>query len=118
LAHELRADRVTVNAIAPGALNTRMLDEVIAAGPSLIGPERYARALAQKTDGGASLERAAQLAVFLASSASEGITGRLISAVWDPWETLGSHAADIDGTDVYTLRRIVPADRGFDWGDR
>lgn len=33
LAEELRAHHVDVNAVAPGALNTRMLDEVLAAGP-------------------------------------------------------------------------------------
>ena len=34
LAEELRDAHVDVNAIAPGALNTRLLDEVLAAGPS------------------------------------------------------------------------------------
>ena len=49
---------------------------------------------------------------------SDGLTGRLLSAVWDPWETLADRREDIDGSDVYTLRRIVPKDRGFSWGDR
>ena len=56
------------------------------------------------------------LAVFLASAASDGITGKLISAPWDPWEELGDHAEDLRGSDVYTLRRIVPGDRGLEWG--
>ena len=59
---------------------------------------------------------AARLAVFLASGESDGITGKLISAPWDPWEELPSHADDLRVTDVYTLRRIVPADRGLSWG--
>ena len=33
LALEVKAFGIDVNAIAPGALNTRMLDEVLAAGP-------------------------------------------------------------------------------------
>ena len=33
LALEVQDDGIDVNAIAPGALNTRMLDEVLAAGP-------------------------------------------------------------------------------------
>ena len=56
------------------------------------------------------------LAVWLGSSASNGITGKLLSAVWDPWETLATHRDDLSG-DVYTLRRIVPSDRGLSWGE-
>ena len=61
-------------------------------------------------------QKGADLAVFLGSAASDGITGKLLSAVWDPWAALPVHRADLDRTDVYTLRRITPADRGFDWG--
>jgi NAD(P)-dependent dehydrogenase (short-subunit alcohol dehydrogenase family) len=116
LALELAPHRIDVNCIAPGALNTRMLDEVLAAGPQAVGEEFYRKALRQKEDGGAGLERGAALAVFLASPASDGITGRLISAVWDPWEELPARREEVDGSDLYTLRRIVPADRGKTWG--
>jgi len=53
--------------------------------------------------------------VFLGSSLSDGITGKLLSAVWDPWETLAAHVSDLQSSDVYTLRRIVPKDRGLVW---
>ena len=115
LAGELREHGVDVNAVAPGALNTRMLDEVLAAGPERVGQSFYDRALKQRDSGGAGLQRGADLACFLASAASDGVTGKLISAVWDPWSELPEHAADLD-SDVYTLRRIVPADRGLSWG--
>jgi len=115
LAGELREYHVDVNAIAPGALNTRMLDEVLAAGPEAVGEAFYQRALEQQRSGGVPLSRGAEVAVFLASAASDGITGKLLSAVWDPWAELAEHAADLE-SDVYTLRRIVPADRGLDWG--
>jgi len=115
LALELRKDHVDVNAIAPGALNTRLLDEVIAAGPDKVGRAFHERALEQHSSGGTPLERGAELAVWLASSDSDGITGKLLSAVWDPWRELPSHRTDLE-SDVYTLRRIVPADRGLGWG--
>jgi NAD(P)-dependent dehydrogenase (short-subunit alcohol dehydrogenase family) len=118
LAEEVREYGIDVNAVAPGALNTRLLDQVLESGPERVGGGFYARALKQKEGGGAPLERGAALAVFLASAASDGITGRLVSAVWDPWERLGDHRADLERSDVYTLRRIVPADRGMKWGDR
>jgi NAD(P)-dependent dehydrogenase (short-subunit alcohol dehydrogenase family) len=116
LAQEVRDDGIAVNAIAPGAINTAMLDELIEAGPERVGEEQYRRALRQREEGGAPVERAAALAVWLASPASAGITGKLISAVWDPWPDLAEHRADLDGTDIYTLRRIVPRDRGLTWG--
>ena len=115
LALELREHHVDVNAIAPGALNTRLLDEVIAAGPDKVGKAFHERALEQQRSGGTPLERGAELAVWLASPDSDGITGKLLSAVWDPWRELPAHRTDLD-SDVYTLRRIVPGDRGLDWG--
>jgi NAD(P)-dependent dehydrogenase (short-subunit alcohol dehydrogenase family) len=51
LAEELRGTHIDVNAIAPGALNTRLLDEVIAAGPDKVGKAFYDRSLKQKADG-------------------------------------------------------------------
>jgi NAD(P)-dependent dehydrogenase (short-subunit alcohol dehydrogenase family) len=116
LALELREHHVDVNAIAPGALNTRLLDEVIAAGPDKVGKAFHERALEQQRSGGTPLGRGAELAVWLASPDSDGITGKLLSAVWDPWRELPAHRTDLE-SDVYTLRRIVPGDRGLDWGD-
>lgn len=118
LAEEVRGDGIDVNAVAPGPLNTRLLDDVLAHGPSGVGEEFYARAVRQRDEGGVPLETGARLVVFLGSAASDGITARLLSAVWDPWESLPEHREDLDRTDVYTLRRIVPADRGFSWGKR
>jgi NAD(P)-dependent dehydrogenase (short-subunit alcohol dehydrogenase family) len=116
LAEELREHRVDVNAIAPGALNTRMLDEVLRAGPERVGESFYERALEQQESGGIPLRQGARLAVFLGSPASDGITGKLLSAVWDPWPELPGRLEDL-ASDVYTLRRIVPRDRGLDWGE-
>ena len=118
LAEELRGTGIDVNAIAPGALNTRMLDEVLQAGPNKVGQSFYNRSLEQKKNGGASLQRAADLALFLASSASDGITAKLISAIWDDWEKWPSHLEDLSNTDAYTIRRITGKDRNFKWGDK
>ncbi|MCY3024376.1 MAG: SDR family NAD(P)-dependent oxidoreductase [Planctomycetota bacterium] len=116
LAEETRAFGIDVNSVAPGALNTRLLDEVLAAGPEKVGRKFHEQSVKQKAQGGTPLERGAALCVYLASSASDGITGKLISAVWDPWETLQEHVAELQESDIYTLRRIVPAERGKTWG--
>jgi len=115
LAEEVREHRIDVNAIAPGALNTRLLDQVLAAGPDKTGPTFYERACKQRDAGGAPLDKGASLAAFLASEASDGITGRLLSAVWDNWTDLPTRQQQLSKSDIYTLRRIVPEDRGQKW---
>lgn len=117
LAEEVKSDGIDINSIAPGALNTRLLDEVLEAGPQKVGKSFYERALKQKMEGGIPLERGAELAVYLASASSDGLTGKLISAVWDPWENFTEHMDDLQKSDIYTLRRIVPKDRGQSWGE-
>ena len=118
LAIEVAGKGIDVNCIAPGALNTRMLDEILQAGPEKVGQAFYERAVKQKEDGGAPLAKGAELALFLASSASDGITGKLISAVWDNWEQWPKHLDELAKSDAYTLRRITGKDRGFEWGDK
>ena len=115
LALELRPYGVDVNSIAPGALNTRMMDQLLAVGPAAVGEDFHAKMQKIAAEGGTPLARGAELAVFLASAESDGLTGRLLSAVWDPWRDLAARRDALDRTDVYTLRRIVPADRGLDW---
>ncbi|MBI4385972.1 MAG: SDR family oxidoreductase [Elusimicrobia bacterium] len=117
LAEELRGTGIDVNAVAPGPLNTRFLDEVLDAGPEKVGAPFYEKARRQKQDGGAPLEKGAALCVFLASQESDGLTGKLLSALWDPWETLPRRLDELSRTDIYTLRRIVPKDRGLGWGE-
>jgi NAD(P)-dependent dehydrogenase (short-subunit alcohol dehydrogenase family) len=114
-AEELRAFNVDVNAIAPGALATRLVDEVLAAGPEKVGAAFYEKNKKWKAEGATPLSLGANLAVYLASAESDGITGKLISAQWDPWAKLHEHRDELNQTDIYCLRRIVPEDRGRKW---
>ncbi len=114
LAEEVRQYHIDINAIAPGAVNTGFLDQVIQAGEAA-GKEFFAKSLKQKEVGGVSPERVAELAVFLASPQSDGVTGRLISLLWDNWRELPGRLDQLNKSDIYTLRRIVPEDRGLKW---
>ncbi len=115
LAQETAGSGIDINAVAPGALNTRLLDEILEAGPDRVGANFFERAVQQKNRGGTPLEPGADLCAFLLSSASDGISGRLISAVWDPWPRLAKRRDELCQSDVYTLRRITPEDRGLKW---
>jgi 3-oxoacyl-[acyl-carrier protein] reductase len=117
LAEELRLHNVQVNCIAPGAMNTSMMGEIVSHGAHAAGQTEYAQAVKVQQYGGVSMRRVADLCLFLVSHAGTGITGKLISAVWDPWPSLAEHLDDLNGSDIYTLRRIVPKDRGKTWGN-
>jgi len=110
LAEEVKEFNIQVNAIAPGAVTTRLTDEILATG-SAAGEEMLARTRRQKETGGVPPERAAALAVFLASDESDVLSGRLISAIWDDWETMNTRVDQIMGSDLYTLRRVVETKR-------
>jgi NAD(P)-dependent dehydrogenase (short-subunit alcohol dehydrogenase family) len=116
LAEELRPHHIEVNAVAPGPINTRLVAEAVAAGPQKIGQKAYAEMLRITQGGDRPPELAAELCLFLAGPESDGITGKLISAPWDPWPNLASHRGELATGDIYTLRRIVPEDRGKKWG--
>lgn len=115
VAVELKSFNIDVNAIAPGAVNTRMLDQVLEAGPAKAGRETYEKSLKQKETGGTPPGKAARLSVFLASEASDGLTGKVISAVWDDYANLPEHLGEIVESDIYSWRRIKPKDRGCEW---
>jgi len=115
LAAEWQQQPLDINAIAPGAVFTRMIEEVLAAGPERAGQKEIDSANKLPRDIGPSLSRAFGLIEFLLSEKSDGISGRLISAPWDPWPNLAEYQKEIAGSDIFTLRRIIPEDRGKKW---
>ncbi len=114
VAEEVSEYNIDINAIAPGGVNTRLLDQVLDSGRSA-GEMFLSKAIKQKEDGGVPTEKVAELAVFLASSQSDGLSGKLISLLWDSWKDIPQHLPDVMSSDVYTLRRIIPSERGYTW---
>jgi NAD(P)-dependent dehydrogenase (short-subunit alcohol dehydrogenase family) len=111
IAEEEKDRPLDINAVAPGAINTRLTDEIIARGPRVAGEAEYNAALKQKAQGGQSLDKALGLVEWLLSPESDGVSGRLFSAQWDPWPISGQEKKGLAGSDLYTLRRILPEDR-------
>ncbi len=118
LSEELKESGIRVNCVAPGAMNTSMLAEVLKTGILSAGEKEVAIAKKVFNEGGASMEKVADLLIFLSSDKSRGITGKLISAIWDNWENWPNHLDQLDSKDLYTLRRITARDRGLAWGDK
>ncbi|HIE10386.1 MAG TPA: SDR family oxidoreductase [Kiritimatiellae bacterium] len=114
LARELGSQSIDVNAVAPGVLATRMVDDFLELGAEILGQQYVEEVARQKRDPLPAMDRAADLCVFLASEQGDGISGRLISAAWDPWKKFPRFRERIASSDIYTLRRIVPADRGIE----
>jgi 3-oxoacyl-[acyl-carrier protein] reductase len=105
LAEEIRRYNIDVNAMAPGGILTRMTERIYHAG-ELSGEKEVGRARTIMETGGVPLDVPAELALFLASDDSDGLTGKIISAVHDDWKSLGGNIKSVTESDMYTMRRI------------
>lgn len=108
LAEEVKKYNIQVNAISPGAVNTKMLEQVLESGAEAAGTEFYKKSIKQKQDGGDPPQLAADLALFLSSEKSYNLSGKTISAKWDSWRDWNKEdISKIMLSDLYTLRRII-----------
>jgi NAD(P)-dependent dehydrogenase (short-subunit alcohol dehydrogenase family) len=101
LAEEVRDHNIQINAMAPGGSYTNMTDEILKAGDRA-GRRESDEAVQIRLTGGIAPEKQIELALFLASEASNHISGKIIH-VNDDWKKL-VHASV--GREVYTLRRV------------
>ena len=107
LAEEVKNYKIDINVIAPGPVNTHFLDVALRAGEEKTGKEKYKKLLEQKESGGIPPEKTAELCVFLASSDSDGLTGKYLSAVWDNWKTWDkAKIKEFSKSDIFTLKRV------------
>jgi NAD(P)-dependent dehydrogenase (short-subunit alcohol dehydrogenase family) len=108
LALELAETGITVNALGPGSVHTGMWDEMTEAAAKIGADQIHEIGLRVTSGGGASIDRCADLAVWLAGSDSDGLSGRIISAFNDDFESLTPEIPKIQESDLYTLRRVNP----------
>jgi NAD(P)-dependent dehydrogenase (short-subunit alcohol dehydrogenase family) len=106
LAEELRDTQIDVNAVAPGPLATDMLTEVEAAGPDAVGAEYHRQVRTWRRQGATPLDTPVGLIEFLISAESDGVRGRLISALWDPWQDPPALTEALRDKDMFMLRRV------------
>ena len=106
IAFELQGSNVQANILGPGSIHTRLWEELRdgaeAAGDSAL----FELGQRVTSGGGAPMDRAADLAVFLASDDSAQLSGRLISSVTEDLEALKPRIPEIMASDAYTVRRV------------
>lgn len=108
LSVELEGTGITVNAISPGSIHTRMWEEVRDMAYSAGDMAMYEKGVQVTSGGGASIERAAELAVMLGSDQCGNLSGRLIRAALDTFEDIPARVDAIMESDAYLLRRVDP----------
>lgn len=106
LGAELASKEIYVNSIAPGAVNTKLLDDLLIAGPDKVGTDVYQKSLEQKKAGGQGSEKAADLTLYLLSEKSAGLFGKTLSAVWDPYKDF-QDLPKMSKSDIFTAKRVV-----------
>lgn len=114
LAQELLPLNIEINCLGPGFVITRLHSATLVAGESA-GKEYLERTKREIESGGIPPSVPAQAAVFLLSDRAKGITGKFVAAPYDGWADWPKHLDVLKKSDVFTLRRIVPKDRGMDW---
>ena len=118
LSMELKNHKIFVNSVAPGPINTRMLEEVLKAGPYVVGKSFFKKSKKQKIDGGTSIKKILELVEFLAHKKSDHISGKLISVLWDNWKIFYKKKKALKHSDIGTLRRITGRDRKIKFFDK
>jgi NAD(P)-dependent dehydrogenase (short-subunit alcohol dehydrogenase family) len=109
LAEEVREYNIQINAIAPGAVDTTLQDEVLAAGANAGDLYERIRRMRETGEGATPRDLAAELAVFLCSDASRDLTGKLISAPFDGWQSWDEQRLrEVMSAPWFTLRRLDP----------
>ena len=108
LALELADTSITVNAISPGSIHTRMWEETRDLALAIGDTATYERGVQVTSGQGASIERAAGLAVFLGSDDCGRLSGRLIRAFADRFEEFPDQVEEIMDSEAYLLRRVDP----------
>lgn len=120
LAVELAPNNIAVNVFAPGFVATTIFDAMLAAGPER-GGDLYETVVRLLKDWHASnIDLPIELARYLISDASAPLTGKTISARFDPWDTpeFADHLPDIVASRLYaTCRSTLDHYKGQPFAD-
>ena len=94
------------NTLGPGSIDTRMWEQLRVGAELVADKGLFGLGVRVTSGGGASIERAADLAVFFASDDSGKLSGRLISAVADDFDNLPPRIPEIMASDAFIVRKV------------
>jgi len=115
IAQEMSPFNIEVNCIAPGFVITRLHQQTLEAGPQFAGDKFFENTKAQIEKGGVPASVGGTAAAYLISDQTQGITGKFVAAPYDGWKEWTTHLEELKSTDIFTLRRILPKERGMNW---
>ena len=113
LAIETERYGIRVNAVAPGAFASGITKVVHSCAENAGAAEAATAQRLLDSEDTANAEKAARLVVYLTVGEGRDVTGKLISAVWDRWDSFHRHPKVVGHKDVFTLRRILPEERNL-----
>jgi NAD(P)-dependent dehydrogenase (short-subunit alcohol dehydrogenase family) len=114
IAQEMNPHNIEVNCLGPGFVITRLHQQTLLAN-EMAGKEFVEKTKAEIAKGGVPAEVGASAAAFLISDEAKGITGKFIAAPYDSWKDFPQKIKELKESDIFTLRRIIPKDRGMAW---
>jgi NAD(P)-dependent dehydrogenase (short-subunit alcohol dehydrogenase family) len=108
LAVELAERNVAVNAVAPGFVATEIHAATLEAGPEAAGPEFFAMTRDKMNAGAVPMDVPVGLVRYLLSPSAAALTGKTVSASFDPWQTpvFEANLEAINGSQLYTMQRV------------
>tara|TARA_B100001741_G_scaffold312580_1_gene316271 strand:+ start:1074 stop:1961 length:888 start_codon:yes stop_codon:yes gene_type:complete len=118
ISKELESYKIDINAVAPGPINTRMLDEVLSENPETVGRAFYNKSVIQKKNGGTDIKKILDCVEFLCHKKSNGISGKLVSVLWDNWKKFYNYKKILRNTDLGNMRRITGRERKIKFFDK
>lgn len=111
---EIKKYKININSFSPGALPSKMLNEIIKTKKmNSIEKKKAKKILGKKIN----LNPIKSLIFYLISKEGNKITGKIISSKWDNWKNWKNNLQKINNLNLYTLRRLTARDKGFKWGD-
>lgn len=108
MAEELKPLGIAVNGVAPGFVATEIHDATLKAGSEAAGEAFYAMTQNKMAEGAVPMEVPVNCIRFLLSEQATGLTGKTLSASFDPWQSYAFQAdiSALNVSELYTMRRI------------
>ena len=91
---------------------------MLSENPETVGKAFYNKSVIQKKNGGTDIKKILDCVEFLCHKKSNGISGRLVSVLWDNWKKFYNYKKILRNTDLGNMRRITGRERKIKFFDK